>query len=166
MPKSCLRAAQMGSPRKHWRYALWDRVRTVFLWWVILTFGLTDQFMQKHQRRLEERVLRGVSGNLQQRIEVAFEEVCREHSKSREEILGESIRLAWPWVQASLILYLRCWNFHGFSAITFKRQCKLPLEIYAWMFVNLPGALPSLLLNMFKMFQMPISKTHTHSFVS
>jgi len=52
--------------------------------------------MQKHQRRLEERVLRGVSGNLQQRIEVAFEEVCREHSKSREEILGESIRLAWP----------------------------------------------------------------------
>ena len=103
MPKSCPRAAQMGSPRKHWRYALWDRVSTVFLWWVILTFGLTDQFMQKHQRRLDERVLRGVSGNLQQRIEVAFEEVCREHSKSREEILGESIRLAWPWVQASLI---------------------------------------------------------------
>lgn len=42
---------------------------------------------------VKERVLRGVSGNLQQRIEVAFEEVCREHSKSREETVEDGCTL-------------------------------------------------------------------------
>jgi hypothetical protein len=67
-------------------------------------------------------------------------------------------------VQASLIppLLEFSWVFCDY----FQEAVRITLEICAWMVLNLPGALPSLLLNMFKMFQMPISKIQMHSFVS